>query len=320
LNRKKNILKAGIALGALVAALTGCSMNTPSATSSDMCAYSQGTGVDNNDAAVHKVFLPNEKLDYSLQNEKIFFFPCNARNLRFAKGSTDKTADNQPIGPINTRTSANTPVQIEVRIDLTLNQYKDVLKNDFIPWCKKYNCASGDANVRNDNFSTDGWTTGFLGENAVPALQTSTVNAVRSFDDTYWQDPTKIAALQTRIAENFTNTIRGTMGSTKDLFCGSGDTSGWTGDKPGQGTFECSPVRVTVTSFDTTDRDRIELANRSKLAEETKSTNSKELDAAKEKYGPDAAKVLGDLDRIEACAKSSKECNVYVGTSPGSTK
>lgn len=322
MKRKRNIFKAGLALVAVggALALSSCSMGEVSATSSDMCAYSQGNGTDGNDAAVNQIFLPNEKLDYSVTNEEIYFFPCNARNLRFATGSTDKTADGQNIGPINTRTSENTPVRIEVRIDWMLNQSEDVLKNVFIPWCKKYNCASADAGVRNDNFSTNGWTVGFLGENAVPALQTSTVNAVRSFDDSYWQNPEKIADLESKIAENYTTTIRGTMGSTKDLFCGSGDTSGWSGSKQGEGTFTCSPVRVTVTSFDTTDSARIDLANRAKLAADSKAANEAELAAAKAKYGANAEQVLGDLDKIEACAKSSKECNVYVGTAPGSTK
>jgi hypothetical protein len=306
------VVSAAVLMGTGV--LGACSTNT--ATSSDMCAYTVGTGQNGADAKVHEVYLPNEQFKTSPE-EDAYFFPCNPRNIRLTNGSTDVLADGKPVGPVEAYTKNGTKVIVDVRMDWSLNQNKDVLKNVFIPWCKKYECASGDPNVRNDNFSTPGWSKGFLGENATPAFITSTRNVIHGFGDEAWNDTVSVQdQLNSKISEAFMKSVRGTFGSDKDLFCGSGLTSSWSGGEAGSGTFDCSAVRITVENVQPADKDLLDLKARQAKAAAEAATNQAELDAAKKKYGDNASQVLGDLDKIKQCAQSSKECNVYVGTSP----
>lgn len=311
--------KSLIALSALGLSLGLAACGSSAATSSDMCAYTQGTGQNNADAKVHKVYLPGEQFTKEV-DENAFFFPCNSRNLRLMPGSTDVTADNKPVTSVAAYTKTGTKVIVDIRMDWMLNQDREVLEKVFIPFCAKYQCASGDAATRNDNFSTDGWSRGFLGENAVPALQTSTRDAIRTLDDKAWSDPTQKKVISAAVAQQFMDGFRATLGSTKDIMCGSGETSGWSGETLGEGTFKCAPVRVTVEDIKPADAALLDIQSRSAKANQEKEANNKELDAAKAKYGDKASEILGDLDRIEACAKYSKECNVYIGTSPNATK
>lgn len=296
------------------AGLTACG-DKDVATSGDMCAYTVGDGQNGNNASVHANYLPNQTFTQT-DSEQTMFFPCNSRNLRFEDGTTDTDAQEKPLGPLQVYTSTGTKVTVAVRMDWTLNENKDVLTNIFIPWCSKYECASSDPTVRSDSFSTKGWTTGLLGENAVPVLTSSVTDTIQGMDDTVWKDVTKKADAASAISAAFMKNIRATMGSTADLFCGSGESSGWSGAKPGEGDFKCSPVRVTISSIQPTDKSLLDIQAQQAKAEMQKAANEKELDAAKARYGSNAEQTLGDLDRIKACAQSSKECNVYVGTTP----
>jgi hypothetical protein len=300
-------------LGLASLGLTAC--DTPMATSGDMCAYTVGDGLNGHDAKVGEIYLPNQKFTQH-DGEKTMFFPCNSRNLRFENGTTDTDAQGKPIGPLQVYTSTGTSVTVAVRIDWTLNEGKDILKSVFIPWCSKYDCASADPTVRSDNFSTNGWTKGLLGENAVPVLTSSVTDTIQGMDDSVWKDASKKADTASAISAAFMKNIRATMGSTVDLFCGSGESSGWSGAKPGEGNFKCAPVRVTISSIQPTDKSLLDIQAQQAKAAMQKIANEKDLDAAKARYGSSAEQTLSDLDKIKACAESSKECNVYVGTLP----
>ncbi len=295
--------------------LTACT----SGTTPDMCAYTQGTGTNGADAKVHDIYLPGEQFTPGSE-EKTFYFPCNSRNLRLTEGSTDVHADGSPVGPIEYYTPDGTKAIVRIRMDWMLNQNDDVLRNTFIPWCAKYQCASTDSAVRNDNFSTDGWSKGFLGENAVPAFETSARDGARAAGgNSPWDDPDAKEKISAEVSKRFMTAIRGTMGSTSDLFCGSGETSGWSDpSNPGKDgtTFNCAPVRVTVEDVQPFDRTVLELGSRKAKADKEKAANEAELAAAKAKYGPNAGEVLGDLDRIKACKEAGERCNVYVGNKP----
>lgn len=290
--------------------LTAC--DKPMATSGDMCAYTVGTGQNGHDAKVNQIFLPNQQFTQH-DNETTMFFPCNERNLRFEDGSRDTDAQGKPLTPLQVYTSTGTKVTVAVRIDWTLNETAGTLTNTFLPWCSKYKCASDDPNVRSDTFSTDGWSKGFLGENAVPVLASDVADTIRSMDDTAWKDVDKKSEIASAISAAFMKHIRSTMGSTADLFCASGESSHWTGAKPGEGDYQCAPVRVSINSIQPTDTTLLDIEAQQAKAGMQKTANEKELDAAKARYGSSAEQTLGELDKIKACAQSSKECNVYVG-------
>jgi hypothetical protein len=313
---KKSVSRAiaGIGLAALASvALTAC--DTPRATSGDMCAYTVGNGQGSNDARVKEIHYPNEQFKQH-DGENTMFFPCNTRNLRFEEGTTDTDAQGKPLGPLQVFTSTGTKVTVSARIDWTLNEDKNILTNTFLPWCSKYDCASSDPTVRSENFSTNGWTKGLLGENQVPVFTTSITDTIKSMDDSVWKEVDKKDAAASAISAAFMKGIRATMGSTADLFCGSGESSGWASGKPGEGDYHCGPVRVRISGIQPTDSKLLELQAQQAKAELQKDTNLKELDAAKARYGSNAEQTLSDLDKIKACAETGKECNVYVGVNP----
>jgi hypothetical protein len=280
-----------------------------------MCAYTVGDGQNGHSASVGTINLPNKQFTQH-DGETTKFFPCNSRNLRFEDGTTDTDAQGKPLAPLQVYTSTGTQVTVAVRIDWTLNENKDILTKTFIPWCSKYDCASSDPTIRSDNFSTNGWTKGLLGENAAPVLASSVTDAIHAMDDSVWKDVNKKTDAASAISAAFMKNIRATMGSTGDLFCGSGESSGWSGANPGEGDFKCAPVRVRIDDIQPTDKSVLDIQAQQAKAEMQKSANEKELDAAKARYGSNAEQTLSDLDKIKACADSSKVCNVYVGTTP----
>ena len=317
-------LGATLAIIGLGTALTiSACTSTPRATTSDMGAYTMGTGYDGADANVHNIYYPGQKFDKSAQ-ENVFYFPLNARNIVLKSGSTDKLANGESVSSVSTYTSTGTQVNVPVRMDWTLNQDPKVLKEVFIPLCKKYNCASTDVNARNENFSSQGWTLGFLGENATPTFIEAVKTIIRSQDDTVWNDQSKKDALNQAISAEFMDAFHANTGSTADLFCGSGDASGCSG-AIGTSTFKCGPVRITLGDIVPADTGLLDIQARQAKADAEKIANQKTLDAARAKYGNSAETVLGDIDRIAACKAAGVICifgatNVGVNVTPPATK
>jgi hypothetical protein len=313
---KKTVFRTIAAVGlATLAVTTLTACDTDRATSGDMCAYTVGNGQNGHNASVNEVHYPNDQFKQH-DGENTMFFPCNSRNLRFEEGTTDTDAQGKPLGPLRVYTSTGTQVLVSARIDFTINEDKAIIKDAFLPWCSKYRCASDDPNVRSENFAVDGWTRGLLGENHVPVLATSITDTIKGMDDSVWKEVDKKDAAASAISASFMKGIRATMGSTADLFCGSGESSGWSGKKAGEGDYRCAPVRVTISGIQPTDSKLLELQAQQAKAELQKETNLKDLDAAKARYGSNAEQTLSDLDKIKACAETGKECNVYVGVNP----
>lgn len=312
---EKNYLRITLAtVGAMLAvapALTGCAYV---ATTTDMCAYTQGDGSGGRDASIHEVFYPGQKAEKS-NYELIFYFPCNQRNIRLMDGTTDVNAKGEPVGPVTSRTLDKIEVRTAVRMDWTLNQTKDILKGVFFPLCNKYSCATDNDKLRNANFSTDGWSMGFLGENATPAFQKAVRDTLAQFTYTQAQDPrVQNDELNKAISAAFMSNMRATTGSTKDLMCSSGETSGWSNPAtPGQGTYQCGPVRITVDSILATDPQITQLEQEKTKAEQAKDVNQKLLEAAKAKYGDKAEEILGQIDIAKAACEGDKNCTVIVG-------
>lgn len=301
LTRKRPRSRVLLLIGALAALLLGgvVACGTPQATASDMCAYTQGTGSDGADADVHEVYYPGQQFTKS-QRENSYYFPCNARNIRLEPGSTDVDAQGNKVSSVIARTSTGNEVSVDVVMYWTLNEDKAVLKNVFIPWCNKYQCASGDSNVRNENFSTNGWSLGVLGENAVPFFQNAVKDVVRTYGDDAWKNPDVKTELTGKISERFMTAFHAATGSTEDVFCGSGESSGWSGDV-GTSTYNCGSVRISVNNIVPTDSSLLGNDARTAKADSDKAANQAQLDAAKAKYGDAAEQVLGYLDIIQAC-------------------
>lgn len=293
----KTVIRNTAIVGTLVLAgglLAGCS-----ATSNDMCAYTQGD--ETVDAKIHDIYYPGVSISPQ-SNKKVYYFPCNARNLRFVDGSTDVRADGEPIGRIVTRTSTGTQVSVELTAYWTLNQDREVLKNTTIPLMMKYQAASDDSNVRNANFATNGWSKGLLGENMTPIMESVTRDVIKTSDDTVFTDPAQKRIVAEKVSKQFMENVKVATGSTSDVFCGSGESSGWEDpNNPGNGKYTCGSVRIDVTEIVETDTSRLDARAREARAEAEGRANKAQLDAAKAKYGDKAEEVLGDLDRIKAC-------------------
>lgn len=309
----KRIRRFGM-VAALMAALgMGFTACTEQATTSDMCAYTQGDGANGNDAKVHKVYYPNQRVDRGV-SEKSFFFPCNARNLRFTPGSTDVNAKGEPISYIIARTNTGVEVRVELTAYWTLNQDRDVLIRDTIPLMAKSQAATSDPNVRNANFSTDGWSRGLLGENLTPKLQSTTFDVIGAMGDDVWKNPKLKADVAKKVSDQFMINVKAATGTTSDVFCGSGESSGWKNpDAPGAdgNTYNCGNIRIDVTLIEPTDNTLLTNQAKASQADEEAATNEKILEAAKKKYGPDAGKYLAQQDAIKACKEAGmKVCSV----------
>lgn len=312
-SRKRIALVVVLAI-ATTPILAGCSYV---ANTIDMCSFTQGDGNDGRDASIHQIFYPGQTAEVKKDStDRVGYFPCAQRNLRLMDGTTDVDADGKKVGPVVWRTSDHIEVKVSVRMDWTLNETLNVLKNEFLPLCYKYNCAWDDSNFRNTNFSTDGWSRGFLGENATPAFQKAVRDAIAKHTyDQVMDVNVQASTMNTEISEMFMDNMRATSGSANDLLCSSGSlTSGWPdSSKPGEGEFKCGPVRITVDSVVPTDIEVLRLEQEKSKAEQAKEINEKLLEAAKKKYGDKAGEVLGQIDIAKAACEGDKNCTVIVG-------
>ena len=281
--------------------LAGCS-NT-AATTSDMCAYVQGDGQNGNDATVRRIVYPNQQANDD-PREKVFFFPCNQRNVRFTPGSGDLYSNGQPLTYITARNKNGNEVRVDLTAYWTPNQDKEVLMKTTIPILQKYNAAVSDPSVRTENFATPGWT-GWLAENVIPTLESSTRDIVREGGNELWEDSEQKQQLAVAVAEAFMRDFKTTTGTTKDVICGSGESSGWSNpNTPGEGTFNCGTIRIKVDRIEPLNTGLLDAKARADQASAVAAANAAELEAAKAKYGEKAGEVLGQLDVIRACREA----------------
>lgn len=301
----RKISAALVASVAGVALLSGCS---DASTSSDMIAFVAGDGQNGNDAKIHKVVYPNQEAKAG-GGERVSYIPAGSRNYVIdAREGVDRKE------PAEGRTKTGTPVKVYLSAYWTVNQDKDILVNKFVPFCNKYLCAQADPNERGELSSTPGWLN-MLNENMGPAIDDSVRTVMPQFEDNVWktqEDWDKVAAA---VSTEFTKKMRVRSGYTDDLFCGSGDSSGWDNpDKPGEGTFKCGPVTFAISYIGSMDATQQDAANKGTAAETLKETNAKILEAAIAKYGSkeEAGRALANLDVIEACKAAGLHCVVSV--------
>jgi len=301
--RSSIVVVAVLAVATLLLACTDTGVSTAS------CAFVVGDGQGGRDAKLHKIVYPGQKVNKG-ENENVSYVPCNSRNYIVSDG-TVKDANGNVVGDRTQLITATTKkgVQIELAVTAywTLNQSERAMRN-FYNVCFKYQCASKDDQAGTANNSTPGWND-VLGENFGPALERAVKLSVIKANDTIWsqRDPGEFKALADNISAAFADEIRATLGYPEDLFCGSGNSTWSDPDKPGEGTFTCTPVRIVV---DDVQRGLVRADESTQGAAEI---NTQRLKNAEALYGPGAGYWLALQDLIDKCKAAGTTCIINLG-------
>lgn len=296
---------------ALTLFLGACTTYAPSTAS---IAFVVGNGSSGRDTRLHNIIYPGQKIQVDTAYETVSYVPANSRNYIINDGKT-KSANKDVVGDRDTLIMANTKtgtrITIAAKAFWTLNQSKAALAY-FYNVCFKYQCASTKDVGGDANYSTKGWN-GMLAENFGPAMDGAAFKAAIKFDDSIWQKPDDVQyeALADEMSKNFANVVRAYLGYPEDLFCGSGNSVWSDPNRPGDGAFECTPVRFIV---DDVQRGQV-TANES--TQSVKIINAQALENAQARYGPDAGYWLGLQDTIEKCKTALVNCIVNIGGSAG---
>lgn len=303
------------ALVALAGLLVGCNPKHE-ATTSASCAYVVGDGKnygENNappNSRVHQIVFPGKSFTYDSDYEVSVYVPCGPRNY-ITNDGTVKNPNGTQVGdrftPTIIYTANGTAIKIWTSAYFELDQ-QDL--ETFYTFCFKYRCFSENADTIEVNSATKTWNN-MLAENVGPAIDRAAVKAATDIQlsDKIWQthDSDLYGQLGDAMSANFKGAILATSGYAADLFCGSGDTSGWKDpDKPGVGNFKCGQVRITV--------DRVEAVDPSLNAQASQQAQAQNrLNLAQQLYGPYAQQVLANQDTIAACKAAGTTCVVAVG-------
>lgn len=310
----RSILKALSLVMVVLAAIVVAACDNQ-ATTTASCAFIVGSGQSTYDAKLHSIVYPGQSVHVS-SGEVISYFPCNSRNFIINDGSV-RNANGQVVGDrsqlIKATTSTGVAITVAARALWTLNQ-SEVAMRDFYAVCFKYKCASAKDQSGDTNFSTPGWN-GMLAENFGTAMDTAARNAAIKVDDSIWKqhNPTQYKSLGDQMSAVFADVMRANLGYPEDLFCGSGNSAWSDPNKPGSGTFTCTPVRIVVDDVQAVS-DQSDTSSQGALAIlQTRRLNAEAL------YGTNAGYWLGVLDSIEACKQAGVTCIVSVGGSTGPT-
>lgn len=300
-------------IAAVAAALTVAGLTLSACSSvgarSDMIGVVVGDG-SNSDARVSDIVYPGETANVGA-NEDVYYFPANSRNY---------VIDNRDSGAVDRKTPATgytsdgVPVDVSVTAFWTINQDKDVLTDKFWPFCFKYLCASSDPNERTDRSATEGWVS-MLDNDMSPAIDETVRLVIPEFTDAIWQEQAGWDEIAARLSDEFNAQMRVRTGFTDDIFCGSGDVSGWKGGEPGTdgATFTCGPVRFVVTNVEAADAKLQDGADAEGSIKSQVDQNAALLEAAKAKYGENGGEYLALLDLIKQCQAGGNSCTVVLG-------
>jgi len=301
---KKLAAFGGISLMAIL--FTACDKDT---TTSASCAFVVGNGNNGSDKLLHDVVLPGQSIDKG-ENERGEYVPCNSRNYLINDGE-DRHIDGSLVGdrhtPIVAYTSTGVAIEIQVSAFWTLNQSEKAMRL-FYTVCHKFTCASESDKAGTANSSTEGWNK-MLGENFGPTLEAIGKTAANQVDDSIWQTQNQAQhkALADEMSRLFAEDIRSRLGFTEDLFCGSGNSQWDNPDKPGEGDFFCSPVRIEVTDV------QVVQQNTDSSGQGVVDLNEQRLTNAEALYGDDAEYWLGLQDTIEKCKGIRATCVFNIG-------
>lgn len=301
--RFKRLVAVGITAVALGASLAAC---TQVGASSDMLGVVVGDGTNGN-VSVKDVLYPGET--HTVNNEDIFYFPGNSRNYVIdSKASTNVDRTTPATGRTNTGTSVN----VNVTAFWTINQDESFLKNKFWGYCKKYQCASSDPDERNNLSATDGWVD-MLNSDMSPAIDEAVRKVIPKYDDSIWKTQSDWDLIAADLSKEFTAAMAARTGITDNIYCGSGDVSGWNGGEPGtkDAEFTCGPVRFTITSVENQNKDVQKGQDEQSTSQSIIDQNEQLRLAAEAKYGDKAGEILGTIDILKACAETSS-CTVVI--------
>jgi hypothetical protein len=285
----------------LLVALVACSKDI--ATTAATCAFVVGDGKNGRTANLEDILYPGEHKSVD-DTMVIEFVPCNSRNYIINDGTVtnangDKVGDRGQM--ISATTDKGTPILIAARAMWTLNQDEKALRN-FYTVCHKYHCSMTADQAGQANYASPGWN-GLLAENFGTAMDDVGRTAAKKVGETIWQtrDATEYGKLEKEMSALFADAIRKNLGFPEDLFCGSGNSQ-WSDPKnPGQGTFECSDVRIVV-----------EEVRRGDIASDSNAAGVLEINAqrllnAQAQYGAASAGFwLGLQDTIDKCFASAR--------------
>ncbi len=298
-----------VAVLAAALLLTACDTN---ATTTASCGFVVGDGHSGHDAKLHRVVYPGQSTHVG-DSEDISYVPCNSRNYLINDGSVFN-ANGEQLGDrhqlIEATTKTGVPINIAVSAYWTLNQSESAMRA-FYNVCFKYRCASSKDTGGDVNFATPGWN-GMLAEDFGPALDRVARLAAVNVEDSIWQlqNPEQYQTLSDAMSAGFADVIRATLGYQDDLFCGSGNSVWSDPNKPGEGEFTCSPVRIVV---DKVERGEIQA---DESTEGVLTINQMRLSNATALYGPDAGYWLGLQDTIEKCKTAGTTCIINIGGGP----
>lgn len=302
---------------AVLGFLYGCSDEANSPAS---CAVTIGNGGQDNDRKVRDVYFPGDTFK-SGSNVDVKYFPCNPRNY-IINPAGQTNANGNEVGdrhtPVKAFTKSGTEVGIWLRADWTPNQNKNVLKRSFSPVCLKFDCWSSKNEAGSANYADPGWN-GMLGETFSDGIDATGLVVTSDYDDDIWRkhDTKQWQDLAKAFSEKFNENVRPTTGYADDLFCGSGDVSGWKNpDKPGEGEFTCGNVRFTIKGIFPLDDSLSKQTQQVTGKDAKKQANSDQLEIAKEKYGNQAQYWLGLQDTLGKCPKGST-CPIYTDAPRG---
>lgn len=306
---KLNRLYILLGLGLLLLILSACT----AASSTASCAFVVGDGRAGHDAKLHKVIYPGQEVYYDVDSEVVRYVPCNSRNYIINDG-TVKNANGERVGDRDVLITATTKTGVRIKVGVralwTLNQSWDAMQR-FYETCFKYQCYSEEDQGGNVNFATPGWN-GLLAENFGPALEMSARQAAIDIEDSIWKtnDPVEYKRLADGMASFFADNMAANLGYNIPLFCGSGNSSWSDPANPGEGEYDCQPVRIVV---DSVLRDELEESESTTGALEL---NKQRKDNAEALYGEDASYWLGVQDSIRECQGTSSTCVFYFGEPP----
>ncbi len=304
----KKLIYFRVLLVLLVSVLPACSASTTPA----MCAIVVGNGMEGNDADFHSVVYPGQTATIK-DSETYVYVPCNDRNYYINDG-TKIDANGNKIGdmhqPIKATTESGTPVLIQVQAFWTLNENPDAMRV-FYRVCHKYTCYSKEDKGGGANFSEPGWN-GMLGENMAYAIDTAAKLASFTMSDDLWKkhDPNLTEEMAKKMAEVFPGIMQSYFGTNLDIFCGSGNSQWENPADPGNGKFNCTPVRFHVT---TVDLDKVAASDSTQSGG---SVNEQRLENAKKVYGDNAGYWLGLQDTIKTCQDAKVACVISIGGAP----
>lgn len=313
LNTRRRKIMLVIPLLGLVAALTmGASACSTASTTSAQIAYIVGNGQDGNDAKIHKIVYPGEKVDIG-DGEEVLYVPAGSRNFIInPKGKVN--AGGAPIGdrhdPVLARTSTGTKIKLWLEIDWTLNQSKPALYK-FYDVCFKYDCFTDSKQSNDVNFASPGWN-GWLGEQVSPSIDSTMFAVMTGFGDEVWQSPTdeiyeKIALKASGL---FWGKLRARTGYTEDLICGSGNST-WLDTKHQE--FECTQVRFIITGIEPLASELDKTNDQATQADQERALNEKRFNSAEKLYGSQTNHWLGVQDSVRACKEAGVTCVVTIG-------